>query len=195
MEYVLDFVNMQRFQDPLLVHILEAMRTTGGQKISEEAWEALKATTIGSAGADERLKEARGWHECAYEWRIVSYAMHAHARLNANAAEKILYYIPAIDAPAARIPREAFDEMLAMPNIGTSAKFPGILPIFIGMEMILTESYLPPRIVRGTPSAGRGHRAASQGAAGAKPRQHRVARLRPSPLHAELHLRACPGLH
>ena len=32
MEYVLDFVNMQRFQDPLLVHILEAMRTPGDGK-------------------------------------------------------------------------------------------------------------------------------------------------------------------
>ena len=30
MEYVVDFVNMQRFHDPLLVHILEAMRTPGG---------------------------------------------------------------------------------------------------------------------------------------------------------------------
>ena len=151
MEYVLDFVNMQRFQDPLLVHILEAMRTPGGQKISEEAWQALKDTAIGSAGADARLKQARGWYECAYEWRIVSYAMHAHARLNAKAAGKILFYVPAIDAPAARIPKEAFDEMHALPNIGTSAKFPGILPIFVGMEMILTESFLPPRIVRGTP--------------------------------------------
>ena len=164
MEYVVDFVNMQRFHDPLLVHILEAMRTPGGQKISEEVWQALKATTIrpaaggasqpaaiGAAGADARLKEARGWYECAYEWRIVSYAMHAHARLNAKAASKLLFYVPAIDAPAARIPKEAFDEMRALPNIGTSAKFPGILPIFVGMEMILTESFLPPRIVRGTP--------------------------------------------
>ena len=151
MEYVLDFVNMQRFQDPLLVHILEAMRTPGGRKISEEAWQALQATAIRTAGADARLKEARGWYECAYEWRIVSYAMHAHARLNAKAASKLLFYVPAIDAPAARIPKEAFDEMRALPNIGTSAKFPGILPVFVGMDMILTESFLPPRIVRGTP--------------------------------------------
>ena len=77
--------------------------------------------------------------------------MHAHARLNAKAAAKILFYVPAIDAPATRMPKEAFDEMQALPNIGTTAKFPGILPVFVGMEMILTESYLPPRIVRGTP--------------------------------------------
>eukprot|EP00972_Heterocapsa_arctica_P035387 5206696-Heterocapsa_arctica.AAC.1 len=41
--------------------------------------------------------------------------------------------------------------MRAQPNISTSAKLPGILPVYIGMEMILTESYLPPSIVRGTP--------------------------------------------
>ena len=41
--------------------------------------------------------------------------------------------------------------MRGQPNISASAKFPGILPVYIGMEMILTESYLPPRIVRGAP--------------------------------------------
>ena len=76
--------------------------------------------------------------------------MHAHARLNAKAAGRILFYIPAIDVPAARMTREDYDEMRAQPNISTSAKLPGILPVFVGMEMILSESYLPPRIVRGT---------------------------------------------
>ena len=32
MEYVVDFVQMQRFNDPLQVEVLEATRTTGGQK-------------------------------------------------------------------------------------------------------------------------------------------------------------------
>ena len=39
--------------------------------------------------------------------------------------------------------------MRAFPNVGTTAKHMGILPLYIGMDMILTESYLPPRIVRG----------------------------------------------
>jgi len=162
MEYVIDFVKMQRFDDPLLVEVLEAMRTRGGKKISDEAWKALKATEIqrGASepaqaaeinGVDPRLADARNWYECAYEWRIVSYAMHAHARLNARAAGKLLFYIPAIDAPTARMNQEDFDEMRGLPNIGATAKLPGILPIFVGMEMILTESYLPPRIVRGAP--------------------------------------------
>ena len=46
MEYVVDFVQMKRFDDPLLVEVLEAMRTPGGKKISEKAWEAITATEI-----------------------------------------------------------------------------------------------------------------------------------------------------
>ena len=40
-EHVIDFVQMQRFTDPLLVEVLEAMRTPGGKCISEEAWQAI----------------------------------------------------------------------------------------------------------------------------------------------------------
>ena len=153
---------MQRFTDKLQVQVLEAMRTVGGKKISEECWQAIAATKIlddatgGSGSAhqpaewDNRLREARGWYESAYEWRIVSYAMHANARLDAHDAEKVLFYIPAIDVPLSRLSRDEFDEMRAFPNISQSAKFPGVLPIWIGMEMILTDSVLPPKYVRGT---------------------------------------------
>ena len=41
--------------------------------------------------------------------------------------------------------------MRSQPNIGNTAKFPGILPLYVGMEMYLTETYLPPNIGRGTP--------------------------------------------
>ncbi len=46
MEYVVNFIKMQRFDDPLLVEVLAAMRTPGGKKISEEAWQALQTTVI-----------------------------------------------------------------------------------------------------------------------------------------------------
>ena len=151
MEHVIDFVQMQRFTDPLLVEVLAAMRTPGGRKISNEAWQAIVATKIQQNGQDDRLKDARHWYECAYEWRIVSYAMHAHARLNARAAGKVLYYIPAIDVPAVRMSKKDFDDMRALPNLNTTSKLPGILAIYIGMEMILEEFFLPPHIVRGTP--------------------------------------------
>ena len=45
-EYVVDFVMMQRFDDKLLVEILEGMRKPGGQKLSPAAWAALQATQV-----------------------------------------------------------------------------------------------------------------------------------------------------
>ena len=117
-----------------------------------KATELQKDRTCGaSQPADSRLRDARNCYECADDWRKVSYAMHAHARLNAQAAGKLLYYVPAVDRPATRCSKEDFDKMRGLPNISKTGKFPGVLPIYIGMEMILTESYLPPYIVRGAP--------------------------------------------
>lgn len=151
-EHVVDFVQMQRFTDPLLVEVLEAMRTPGGKRISEEAWRAITSTEIiCAAQPDARLQDARHWYECAYEWRIVSYAMHSHAKLNAKADGKLLYYIPSIDIPTVRLNKRDFDDMRSQPNISNTGKFLGVLPLYIGMEMFLTETYLPPKIGRGTP--------------------------------------------
>ena len=116
-EHVVDFVQMQHFNDPLLLEVLEAMRTPGGKRISEEAWRAITSTEIQKSGAsqpgeiDVRLRDARHWYECAYEWRIVSYAMHSHAKLNAKADSKLLYYIPSIDIPTVRLSKKDFDDM------------------------------------------------------------------------------------
>ena len=156
-EYVVDFVQMKRFTDELLIQVLEAMRTPGGKKISDECWQAILNTKIKSGGSasqptawDPRLRAARHWYESAYEWRIVSYAMHTQTRLDAHDAGQILFYIPAVDRPAVRCDRKEFDAMRAEPNISTTAKFPGLLPVFVSMEMILTDSVLPPKYVRGT---------------------------------------------
>ena len=37
------------------------------------------------------------------------------------------------------------------PNIGATGRMLGLLPLFLGMEMVLQESLLPPRYVRGAP--------------------------------------------
>ena len=142
---------MKRFDDKLLIEVLETMRTPGGRAISEEAWQAIEKTEVERTGCDPRLRAARGWYESAYEWRIVSYTMHAQTRLTAYDTGKILFYIPAIDRPAVRCSKADFDEMLAEPNISKTRKFLGILPCYEGMEMILSDSVLPPKYVRGTP--------------------------------------------
>ena len=46
MEYVVDFVQMQRFNDALQVEVLEAMRTPGGKAISEASWQAIVKTCL-----------------------------------------------------------------------------------------------------------------------------------------------------
>ena len=48
MQYVVEFVEMKRFDDKFLVEVLAAMRTPGGKAISEEAWQAIQKTEIGS---------------------------------------------------------------------------------------------------------------------------------------------------
>ena len=40
-EYAVDFVQMQRFTDPLQLEVLNAMRTPGGKQISEESCQAI----------------------------------------------------------------------------------------------------------------------------------------------------------
>ena len=41
--------------------------------------------------------------------------------------------------------------MRGEPNIGATGRMMGLLPLFVGMEVVLQESLLPPRYVRGTP--------------------------------------------
>ena len=77
--------------------------------------------------------------------------MHSHAKLNAKEEGKLLYYIPSIDRPSGHLSKKEFEDMRGEPNMNNTRKFLGILPIYKGMEMVLDASYLPPRIVRGTP--------------------------------------------
>ena len=65
-EHVVDFVQMQRFNDLLFVEVLEAIRTHGGKRISEEAWQAITTRKI-TGEMHVRLREARHWYGCPYE--------------------------------------------------------------------------------------------------------------------------------
>ena len=156
-DYVIDFVKMQRFDDPLLREVLHVMRTPGGKKVSEAAWAAIKNTELKSQGdaaqpaaTDPRLAQTLDWYEAAYEWRIVSYAMHTKARLRAKAEKKVLFYIQAVDRPALDLGTKDFEAMFAEPNLSTTKKLAGLLPVYRGMEMALVDSILPPWYVPGT---------------------------------------------
>ncbi len=76
--------------------------------------------------------------------------MQCQTRMDAHAAGRILFYIQAADRPALQLSKSEFDEMRAEPNLQKTQKLAGILPVYIGMDMILTESILPPKKVRGS---------------------------------------------
>ena len=166
LKYVCDFKEMKRFDDPLLVEILAGMREPGGKKLSAEAWAGIRATQVGSmqsdnvsigrasepaAAGDPRLSNALGWHHAAYQWSIVHFTMQAEARRSARAAKQPLFLVQAIDRPALEVPASDYEAMLGEPNVSTTKKLLGILPVYVGMEMILTESLLPPRYTTGAP--------------------------------------------
>ena len=78
---------MQRFKAPLLLEVHMAMRTPGGKPISNQAWGAIRRTK--PEPNDQRLRDARGWLVCAYGWRVVCFAMHAHAKLDAHSDDEL----------------------------------------------------------------------------------------------------------
>ena len=113
----------------------------------KQLWNAICETQI--KVNDERLRDARRWYESAYEWRLVTYAAHAQARLDAHHANEILFYISAVDK--GDLKKADFDELRQEPNTSKTAKYMGLLVIFKGMEMLPTDSILPPHYVRGSP--------------------------------------------
>ena len=85
-EYVSDFVDMKRFEDPHQLQLLKEMRIPGGKRMSEETWKKIEHTALKYAS-----DQCSDWYEAAYDWRTVSYAMHAKARLQARSAKKVLF--------------------------------------------------------------------------------------------------------
>ena len=46
--------------------------------------------------------------------------MHTQAKLDAHDAGQVLFYVPAVDRPAARLSKQDVDEMRGEPNIGAT---------------------------------------------------------------------------
>ena len=152
---VFQFEKANRFTDDRLLRILHAMRTSGGQKIREDDWQALCGRLLTAAVSkggcvgppDVRLVGAADWLESSYDWLTVSLAIHLRTRMAAHAAEKVLFYIVAVDLPPFEIPPSMYKALLAVPNVTTTKKLPGILPIYIGARVRLTKTLLVPHLV------------------------------------------------
>ena len=73
--YVIDFVEMKRFEDDRQRQLLQNMRVPGGVPVPEDTWKAIVASQY-TAGQDAaQLLACSKWHEAAYDWRTVSFAM------------------------------------------------------------------------------------------------------------------------
>ena len=69
--------------------------------------------------------------------------MHVRARPDAHDAGQVLVYALAVDRPATLLGKAELSEMRAQPNVSATSKMLGVLPIFVGMAMRLTDTALP----------------------------------------------------
>jgi len=65
-DYVYRLSTMKRFTDATLVDILTKMRRSGGCKLTQQEWKALRNTDISKASAAEQRERLRGDED---EWR------------------------------------------------------------------------------------------------------------------------------
>ena len=88
-DLIFQFHNMMRFADPLLVQILEIMRTPKpGKKLSETQWQRLCATDFGAAQPDVPAD----WYHSSYCWSVTSTVAFACARRSAREAQHTLCF-------------------------------------------------------------------------------------------------------
>ncbi len=106
-DYVVDFVNMQRFTDPLLLEVLNAMRVPGGQKISEESWQAIVKTQVVSSSGSRQSGSSSSCAAQQPAWGPRLRAAPRLARVRVRVAHRLLRHARAGHARRARC-RPAF---------------------------------------------------------------------------------------
>ena len=115
-----------------------------------DTWKAIVASQYTASQDAAQLLACSKWHEAAYDWRTVSFAMQTKARLQAKQAGRILYYIQAVDRVAQHLTEKELLRIVAEPNLSHTKKLAGLLPVYIGMDMTMQKTLLPPRYVTGT---------------------------------------------
>ena len=78
------------------------------------------------------------------------FAMHTKARLQAKQAGRILYYIQAVDRVSQHVTEKELLRIVAEPNLSNTKKLAGLLLVYIGMDMMMQKTLLPPQCVTGT---------------------------------------------
>ena len=137
--YVFQLQQMMRFKDPILIRILDTMRTVGGTPLSDHDWQALLDTEL-----DVPRPDVNGWYHTCYAWSIISMVAFIEARESARKAEKRLYYIQAVDLPANFVSPEDIDAQklfrafLQVSSLTKTQRLPAFCLLHVGMEVRLT---------------------------------------------------------
>ena len=116
----------------------------------EDTWKAIVASQYTPGKDAAQLLACSKWHEAAYDWRTVSFAMQTKARLQAKQAGRILYYIQAVDRVSQHVTEKELLRIVAEPDLSNTKKLPGLLPVYIRVDMMMQKTLLPPQYVTGT---------------------------------------------
>jgi len=141
-----------RFDDLVLVRILDKMRITGGTKLTEHEWMSLQATEANTAAYLEGTDE---WFEACYTWSVVTMATAIRSKLSARATKATLYVVQAEDEIVNPWPeldngqtrKIVGEQLLRLPNMNTTGRLPGFAMFHIGMRVRLTQPVEPPDAV------------------------------------------------
>lgn len=63
--YVIDFVEMKRFEDDKQLQLLQNMRVPGGVPVPEDTWKAIVASRYTVSKGAAQLLACSKWHEAA----------------------------------------------------------------------------------------------------------------------------------
>jgi hypothetical protein len=151
--YLFEMHTMKRFEDPVLIAILQKMRQQHGAKLSEAEWQALLGTELDAEKIEQDpetfARETAGWFESCYLWSIVSMACYTRAAISARQHEQALFYCQAVDfSPQVFRNNEVYDRMLAVPSVAHTSRLPGWVLLHAQMRVRLTTQVLPPWAVQ-----------------------------------------------
>ncbi len=99
-DYVYRLNAMKRFADAAQLSILTKTRCSGGCKLTQQEWKAVRHTDISAASATEQRRRREGtelWYQAAPAWATVSMAQVIRSRLSAVKAAATLFIVPATD--------------------------------------------------------------------------------------------------
>ena len=156
LKHVYRLTTAMRFDDPVLVAILDKMRTPGGAKLTNAEWAGVQATEANDASD---LAGTEDWFEACYTWNVVTMATPMRCTLSAREAKAVLFIVQAEDQVAnpwpalneERVRQSVGEQLLRHPNMNMTGRLPGFAMFHIGMRGRLTQSVEPPEGVVDAP--------------------------------------------